>query len=120
MGRFQRRIVMCLLPKLCQPPPDADEFMQLVIRVLMIVLRPPITTAHELRTVARLFSGDINLYEGRRNFRLFATNRLHFYNITGETPETFINLVNILHVKHCNRHKLSVRNRVLLFLICYH
>lgn len=49
--------------------------------------------------------------------RLISGNRFQFYEVTGETPETFIELVNCLHISPRNDHKISIPNRVLLFVM---
>ena len=110
--------MLALLPALCQPPPDGNQYFRLINSMLLTILRPPVDPLINIRN--RLFSNDNNIYEGRDVFSLFSGNRFDFYNITGETPETFIELVNILEIQthsHCVRHSLSVRNRVMLFII---
>ena len=49
---------------------------------------------------------------------MFAENRRNCYNVTGESPETLLEFVRSLDIEqNFNRHKLSVRNRVLLFVV---
>ena len=118
MNRTIKKMFLALLPALCQPPPDVNQYFQMIYSILLAVFRLP---PHSVLNVhARLFAREIGVYEGRDVFRMLSVNRSQFYNITGETPETFLQLVILLDISSYNntfKHKLSVRNRVLLFLI---
>ena len=70
-----------------QPPPDENQY-----SMLLTILRSEVGPLVNIRNI--LFSNDNNIYEGRDVFKLFCQNRFDFYNITGETPETFLQLVN--------------------------
>lgn len=118
MDRRTKQFILSLLPALCQPPPDAIQYYEFVYNVLLSIVRPQPDPMLNVRN--RLFFEDINTYEGRNMFDLLSNNRCHFYYITGETPETFLQLINLLDInmqQHTIRHKLSVRNRALLFVI---
>ena len=118
MNRRLKNIFLALLPALCQPPPDGNQYFRLFFSMLLTILRPPCDPLVNIRN--RLFANDNNVYEGRDVFSLFSVNRINFYNITGETPETFIQLENLLEIQthyHCVRHSLSIHNRVLLFMV---
>ena len=118
MNHGSKQILLALLPALCQPPPDENQYFRLIFSMLLTILRPPVDPLINIRN--RLFSNDNNIFEGRDVFNLFCQNRFDFYNITGETPETFLQLVTTLDIQthnHRVRHVLSVRNRVMLFVI---
>ena len=65
----------------------------------------------------RLFGGDTNVYPGRDVFSHAANNRYNFHQITGESPESFIQLEYTLNITPKREHKLSVRNRLLLMMM---
>ena len=101
-----------------QPPTNENQYFRLILSMLLTTLRLTVDSLVSIRNI--LFSNDYNIYEGRDVFKLFCQNRLDFYNITGETPETFLQLVNTPDIQTHNnrvRHVFSVRNRVMLFVI---
>ena len=53
--------------------------------MISLVPPPPDSTSDERH---RLFLGDNNTYIERDLFAMYSENRYHFYNITGETPES--------------------------------
>lgn len=69
-----------------------------------------------------MFADDSCIYSGRNLFVLCSENRYQFYNLTGETPETCLQLVNFIDMQLARNSRLTVVNRVFLFLIwlrCY-
>ena len=80
-------------------------------------MKPPPDPVTDVRY--RLFFGDMNAFGGRDIFTMFSKNRYHFYEMTGETPETFLQLMQILAVDiTVLRFRLmSLRNRCLMFMI---
>ena len=50
-------------------------------------------------------------------FTEIADNRYAFYQITGKTPETFIELLSFISLQSNREHMLSQRNRLLMFII---
>ena len=81
-----------------------------------VVVQPPPDPVTDVRY--RLFFGDMNAFGGRDIFTMFSKNRYHFYEMTGETPETFLQLLQILAVDiTVLRFRLmSLRNRCLMFM----
>ncbi|XP_060551175.1 uncharacterized protein LOC132712764 [Ruditapes philippinarum] len=120
MDVSRRRLLLAALPALVQPPPDASEYINRVRSCLVAVVMPPLNPVLDIRH--RLFSNDSNIYSGRNVFQIFSANRYNFYNLTGETPETLIDMLQIVNLRNNSRHKLSPVNRILLFVIwirCY-
>ena len=57
------------------------------------------------------------MYRAGDLFAMYSENRYHFYNITGETPESFRWLLVEFNLRPGTGFKLSPLNRVLLFVI---
>lgn len=94
------RFVQALLPGLAQRPPDIIGHINKVTPALLWLIQAPPNPFLDLRF--RLFANDINSYGGRDVFRLFATNKYQFFEVTGETPETLLQLVNLLELDTSN------------------
>ena len=109
----QRHLILAALPALIQPPPDCHDYHQYVCSTLATVVQPPPDPVTDVRY--RLFLGDMNAFGGRDIFTMFSKNRYHFYEMTGETPETFLQLLQILAVDITVLR--SLRNRCLMFMI---
>ena len=56
-------------------------------------------------------------YLGRDVFSLFAEQRYEFFEISSESPETFLTFVNEIALPTCENCTLSKRNRVPMFFI---
>lgn len=115
MDRLRRRILLRSLQALVQPPADALQFIHLVYIVLSILYGRPPNPQADIRI--RMFSGLNYNYLGRNVFESIAEQRYTFFEVTGETPETFIQLVNILNLNVRRPHSLSVINRILLVIV---
>lgn len=110
-----RRAMLMFLPALVQPPPDTTQYLDFLASYLASIIRLPPDLMLDIRH--RLFAIDEDAYNGRNVFAMFADQRFHFFEITGETLETFLQLVAFLRVSAHRRHTLSVRNTVLLVMI---
>ena len=109
------RLLQRFLPALVQPPPDATGYFEILCSAIVdIVQYPPypLLSVHD-----RLFSNAANMYEGRDVFSTFSRHRAHFYEMTGETPETLIQLVNLVDLEANREHSLNALNRVLLIMV---
>ena len=115
MDDEQRRKILSLLPTVLQPPPHVVEEVRSLL--LMIHLIASMVWSPDTDIRFRLFSGDMNVYPGRDVFSFIAVNRYSFHQITGETPESFIQLEQTLNIRTAREHKLSMRNRLLLTII---
>ena len=115
MDDNKKRMLISMLPAVIQPPPhhfDDIRNILLIFHLLSSMVWSPDT---DIRF--RLFGGDHNVYPGRDVFSFMALNRFTFHQVTGETPESFIELERTLTVPLERGHKLSLRNRILLFMI---
>ena len=65
----------------------------------------------------RHFAENENEFTGRNVYSQLSENRYHFYQLTGETSETMINLQNLIVLHDTREHMLSARTRILLFVI---
>ena len=63
---------------------------------LWLLLQPPPDPVTDVRY--RLFLGDMSAFGVMHIFTMFSKNRYHFYEMTGETPETVLQLLQILAV----------------------
>ena len=63
------------------------------------------------------FAEDENVFNGRNVYSELSENRYHFYQLTGETPETMIDLQNLIVLHDTREHMIPARNWVLLFVI---
>lgn len=112
-----RHLILAALPALVQPPPSCQEYFQYVQTTIIALSQPPPDPVTDIRY--RLFFRDVNFFKGRDVFLMFARNRYHFYEMTCETPETFLQLVQLISVafNRCKLRTMSLRNACLLFLI---
>ena len=115
MGDEQKRTVLTILPTVIQPPPHVFDDLQNVL--LMVHLIAAMVWSPDTDIRFRLFGGDSNVYPGRDVFSYAANNRYNFHQITGESPESFIQLEYTLNIIPKREHKLSVRNRLLLMMM---
>ena len=114
----QSHLILAALPSLIQPPPDCHDYHQYVCSTLATVVQPPPDPVTDVRY--RLFLDDMNAFGGRDIFTMFfSKNMYHFYEMTGETPDTFLQLLQILTVDiSVLRFRLmSLRDRCLMFMI---
>ena len=69
----------------------------------------------------RLYENAVHLWEGRDVFSLFSDHPYGFFQITDETPEIMLFMLDdmpmLFHRNKRDEHKLSPRNRVLLYLL---
>ena len=95
-------------------PPDHTTELQEILSILQVVCHVP----HPNPGLwMRHFSEDENTFGGKDVFSELADNRYSFYQITGETPETFLQLEALVSLPPCREHSLSSRNRLFLFII---
>jgi hypothetical protein len=116
--------VMAAVPALTLPPPDISRLLKKFIPILISILTPPPDPLLDVRH--RLLSPETVLWSGRDVFELFSAHAYSFFEITGESPDSFNDIVR--HVFQLQggraqvRRRLSPNNRALLFLIwlrCY-
>ena len=112
-----RHLILAALPALIQPPPSCREYFQYIQTTLVAVSQPPPDPMTDIRY--RLFFRDENVFRGRDVFLIFSTNRYSFYELTSETPETFLQLVEIisLGIYRYRLRNISIRNACLLLII---
>jgi len=117
MDVLQQLILM--LNTILKPPPDCMDFFKQLILVFIALVKPPADQGVCLRQ--RILGNNIHVWEGRDLFSLFAGNRYGFFQITGETLETLLAILRTVHIHLYQRigrpHKLSPRNRILLFVL---
>jgi hypothetical protein len=113
MAEDQRRVVLRALPALIRVPPDEVNFLRILIQVGFVIARPPPDQLLDLRY--RIVN------EGRDVFQMFSFNRYSFFETTGETPETLLEIVrqlnNDMFQATGRPHRLSPINRVMLFML---
>ncbi|CAG2248292.1 unnamed protein product [Mytilus edulis] len=114
-----RRLSMVALPALMQPPPDDIKFIRQQVLTLAMLVKPPPDQSLTIRE--RIIGNNVHFWNGRDVFTSFASNRYSFFEVTGETPETLLQIVadvNVLFRQRTGRnHTLSPRNRILLFML---
>ena len=88
---------------------------ELFCRVLLAILRLPPDPLLDITN--RLFSSDDNTSSGRTVFRSLSEHRYQFFQLTSETPKTFLLLVQLLHVSTSRVHSLPPQNRILLVFL---
>lgn len=88
-----------------------------IIKIIIAIIQLPPDPSTNIRN--RLFGSLENVWMGRDLFSLFSRNPYDFFEATGETPESLLDIVWDLHVRRrsLQRHILSPRNRVKLFMI---
>jgi len=108
----RRRQMLALLMSI-PPPPDHNDFIEYVHSVLVtIICRPP----PSLNIKQRLFP-ELDIYfQGRDVFGMFWHQEYDFFEITGETPQTFISLSNEIILPGSAR-VLSKENKLLLVFL---
>jgi hypothetical protein len=113
MAEDQRRVVLRALPALIRVPPDEVNFLRILIQVGFVIARPPPDQLLDLRY--RIVN------EGRDVFQMFSFNRYSFFETTGETPETLLEIVrqlnNDMFQATGRPQRLSPIHRVMLFML---
>ena len=74
-------------------PPDSQQYHQYIDDLIKLGQLPP---EHRLDVRTRLFSDYDVHFAGRNIFGLFAQQRYEFFEVTCESPETFVDLVNLI------------------------
>ena len=96
------------------PPPDNTHEVRELLKLFLALAHIP-QPSQSIRF--RHFAEDENVFTDRNVYSELSENRYHFYQITGETSETMIDLQNLIVLHDTREHMLSARNRVLLFVI---
>lgn len=115
-------VVVAALPAFASCPPDCFIVKQF-LSILMIITKPPPDPLVDVRH--RLCTGEPGVWQGRDIFCMFSDHSYGFYEITGESLETFLDLVQKITNamgRKMTGHNLSPKNRTLLFMIwlrCY-
>jgi len=108
-----------LLGILSLPPPDDEPLFRLMLELICMVIQLPPDPLHNIRH--RVSGDQENNWMGRDVFRVFSVHRYEFYEATGETPETMLQIVDdvrpALFRETGRQHTMSPRNRLLLFLL---
>jgi hypothetical protein len=115
MDPDRRRSLLKVVTFLAQPSPDFEEYQRYIVNTILLLSRLPPDPPLDIKS--RLVVDHDAQYSGRNVFGLFSRQRFQFFEITGESPETFVDLVNVLNIPETNNNLLSRRNRVLLVLI---
>jgi hypothetical protein len=115
MEASRRRQLIQALIALVRPPPNFHEYQKFVVKLLLQIVQLP--AEHTLSVQQRLFGEYDVECTGRNVFTLFSDHRYEFFEVTGEGPETFLELVNILPLREYGDNILTKRNRVLLVVI---
>jgi len=117
--RILRDAFSVALLALIRVPPDEVNFLRKLIQVVFVIARTPPDHLLDLRY--RIVNDDFHSWEGRDVFQMFSFNRYSFFETTGETPETLLEIVRQLNSDMFQAtgrpHRLSPINRVLLFLL---
>ena len=109
-------LCLSLIPSLIPPSNLCIEDIEGLIALICAAAAIPCSPDTDIRF--RLFAGDNNSYSTRDVYLLFAHNIFQFHQITGETPESFLNFANVVSIPVVKEHRIFV----LLFLIwlrCY-
>lgn len=121
MDNEEKRFLLAALPALLSPPPDITEFLQNLMGIIFVISKPPPDCDPLQDRRYRLHENAVHLWEGRDVFSLFSDHPYGFFQITGETPETMLSMLDdmpmLFHRNKREEHKLSPRNRVLLYLL---
>lgn len=114
-----RETVMDAVAVLTLPPPDIARLLKKFITILISMLIPPPDPLLDARH--RLCSSEHVLWSGRNVFKLFCTHVYYFYEITGESPDSFVDIVRNVFEFHGDaiptRHLLTPNNRALFDLV---
>lgn len=114
-----RETVMDAVAVLTLPPPDIARLLKKFITILISMLIPPPDPLLDARH--RLCSSEHVLWSGRNVFKLFCTHVYYFYEITGESPDSFVDIVRNVFEFHEDaiptRHLLTPNNRALFDLV---
>ena len=117
MDRNTRHLIVSLLPALLQSPADASQYLDVINALLGALCALPADPLIKINHRLALY--DNNVYIGRDVFTILSDQRFQFYQINGETPETFLQLVGLVGfhniIGYDNR--LSNCNRMLLMVI---
>ena len=119
MTEDKRRVVLRALPALIRVPTDEVNFLRILIQVVFVIARPPPDQLLDLRY--RIVNEDFHSWEGRDIFQMLSFSRYSFFETTGETPETLLEIVrqlnNDMFQATGRPHRLSPINRVMLFML---
>jgi hypothetical protein len=116
MENEDTRSLMTLLLSSIRTPPDDVLFINRIIGMIQLLAIPPPDPVLELRY--RLYPFIRNLWTGRDVFTMFSQHPREFFQVTGESLETFEGMYRELRggLVPERRHKLTPRNRLLLVL----
>ena len=98
---------------LVQPPPVSMVF-ENILELIIFLVRPPI--AFGLSIQDRLFDGHNDAWERVDIFQSSIRHPFEFFHATGETPESFLDMVNEVRGRICTIHVTSLENMVLMTL----
>jgi hypothetical protein len=95
------------------------NFLRILIQVVLVIARPRPDQLLDLRY--RIVNEDFHSWEGRHVFQMFSFNRYSFFETTGETPETLLEIVrqlnNDMFQATGRPQRLSPIHRVMLFML---
>jgi len=115
MDNDRRKQLLATLSSVVRLPSYTSGYQRYLIQSILLLCRFSPDPTLDLRL--RLFSDYDVDYLGRDVFSLFAEQRYEFFEISGESPETFLTFVNEIALPTCENCTLSKRNRVILFFI---
>lgn len=88
---------MASVPALTLHPPEIARLLKKCISILISMLIPPPDPLLDARH--RLCASEPVLWSGRDVFKLFCTHVYSFYEITGESPDSFVDIVMYLNFR---------------------
>ena len=115
MDAQRRNLLLAALPAIVTPPPAAAECIHITLSAILSLARLHPDPLLDIRH--RLHENAVNIWEGRDVF--FNFHPYSFFEVTDETPDTLMSVVRMFQDRHSTpyEHKLSLRNRVLLFFL---
>jgi len=115
MDRQRQQQLLGVLPIATRPPPDYSNYQNYMLVALIQTVVPPPDPLVDVRS--RLLGELDNFYTGRDVFGSLSQQRYVFFETTGESPETLIDLVNLIDLHEAPDNVLSLRNQILLITI---
>jgi hypothetical protein len=119
MAEEGKKLFVRALPALFGVPPDEASFLRLLIQVIFTIIRPPPDQLMLLRY--RIRNHDIYYWDGRDVYSMCSANRYSFFETTGDTPETLLDITtqlqNEMFQAKGRPHRISPRNRVMFFYV---
>ncbi|KAL4229750.1 hypothetical protein ACF0H5_010139 [Mactra antiquata] len=109
MDEQRKRLLLKALPAFVPMPPDHTLYSKQQITNLMMIANIPPSPTTDVRF--RNFSEDNNTYKGIDVFTAYAGNWYQFFQCTGETPETLIELETLICLSPDRHRILTARNR---------